>query len=167
MRALLFDPGGIGNARPSRRPDAAFHHLNGVGSRKLAIFGAQSHGPQTRCLRFAGWITPPPRKTRFRLPARLCRAGLATRWVPTRGFSFYIASPSPRLRLAQSGRSRRGSNALARKPDFNWRPRLGGQNCEASCLWPSSSHTVRRRAVARNRTLDPPCRAFASSSAFE
>ena len=30
----------------------------------------------TRCLRFAGRVTPPPRKTRFRLLARLSRAGL-------------------------------------------------------------------------------------------
>ncbi len=37
---------------------------------------AQSHGLGTRCLRFAGWITPPPRKTRFRPPATLYRAGL-------------------------------------------------------------------------------------------
>ncbi len=37
---------------------------------------AQSHGLGTRCLRFAGWITPPPRKTRFRLLAKLYRTGL-------------------------------------------------------------------------------------------
>ena len=37
---------------------------------------AQSHSLGTRCLRFAGWITPPPRKTRFRLPAKLYRTGL-------------------------------------------------------------------------------------------
>ena len=36
---------------------------------------AQSHGLGTRCLRFAGRITPPPRKTRFRLPAKLYRTG--------------------------------------------------------------------------------------------
>src|SRR3954452_4207013 len=29
---------------------------------------------------------PPPRKTRFRLLARLCRTGLATRRVPSKGF---------------------------------------------------------------------------------
>src|SRR5262249_40048984 len=38
-------------------------------------FGAQSHGIGTRCLRFAGRIAPPPRKTRFRLLSKLCRAG--------------------------------------------------------------------------------------------
>ena len=49
-------------------------------------FGARSHGMGTRCLRFAGRVTPPPRKTRFRLLAKLCRAGLVTRRVPMKGF---------------------------------------------------------------------------------
>ncbi len=40
-----------------------------------ATFEAQSHSFSTGCLRFAGWVTPPPRKTRFRLPARLYRTG--------------------------------------------------------------------------------------------
>ncbi len=35
-------------------------------------FGAQSHGPPARCLRFAGWgLQSPPRKTRFRRLANL------------------------------------------------------------------------------------------------
>jgi len=34
-------------------------------------FEAHSHGPHIRCLRFAGWVTPPPRKTRFRRLASL------------------------------------------------------------------------------------------------
>ena len=38
-------------------------------------FGARSHGIGTRCLRFAVEVTLPPRKTRFRLLAKLCRAG--------------------------------------------------------------------------------------------
>ena len=48
-----------------------FRYLDGVDSRDFPHFGAQSHGPRTRCLRFAGWITPPPRKTRFRRLANL------------------------------------------------------------------------------------------------
>jgi hypothetical protein len=32
-------------------------------------------------LRFAAWLAPPPRKTRFRLLARLRRTGLITRRV--------------------------------------------------------------------------------------
>ncbi len=96
-----------------RRCAAAFRHLNDVGSRNQATFEAPSHGPRIRCLRFAGWVTPSPRKTRFRLLARLCRAGLNTRWVPSKGFSSYIASPFPRLRLAQSGRSRTSGSGPA------------------------------------------------------
>jgi hypothetical protein len=65
--ALLYDPG---------RTDASGHtirrcsprYVHGEGS-CVAAFEAQSHGFGTRCLRFAGWIAPPPRKTRFRLPA--------------------------------------------------------------------------------------------------
>jgi hypothetical protein len=85
------------------------------GSHK-AIFGAQSHGFGTRCLRFAGRIAPPPRKTRFRLPARLYRTGLATRRVPLKGFKgdqlrsshppfpSLVAQGSFRLRQAKPGK---------------------------------------------------------------
>ncbi len=48
-------------------------------------FEAQSHSFGTGCLRFAGRVTPTPRKTRFRLPTRLYRTGLTTRKVPTKG----------------------------------------------------------------------------------
>src|SRR5262249_4527641 len=51
-------------------------YLDYGGSRDNMHFGAQSLGIRTRCLRFAGWVAPPPRKTRFRLLARLCRMGL-------------------------------------------------------------------------------------------
>ena len=40
-------------------------------------FETQSHGFQVRCLRFAGRVTPAPRKTRFRLLARLYRVGFS------------------------------------------------------------------------------------------
>ena len=101
-------------ARPMRRVDAAFRLWYGVGSRGFGSYGAQSHGPCIRCLRFAGRITPPPRKTRFWLLARLCQAGLVTRWVPTKGFSMSHNIPSsfPRLSLAQTKRSHPAGNGL-------------------------------------------------------
>ena len=43
---------------------------------------------------------PPPRKTRFRLLARLCRTGLVTRRVSMKGFTFYNDPPFPSF-LAQ------------------------------------------------------------------
>jgi hypothetical protein len=59
-------------------------------------FGAHSHGLQAGCLRFAGWVTPPPRKTRFRLLARPGRVGLVTHRVPARGFKVgFLPSYSP------------------------------------------------------------------------
>jgi hypothetical protein len=75
-RAPFSDPGGIADARPWRRRDAAFRCVQNVGSREFLHFGAQWHGPFTGCLRFAAPVTRTPRKTRFRLPARLCRAGV-------------------------------------------------------------------------------------------
>jgi hypothetical protein len=66
---------------------------------QLGSYVAQSHGPCIRCLRFAGRITPPRRQTRFWLLARLCRVGLVTRRVPTKGFhmSDHLTSSFPRL----------------------------------------------------------------------
>jgi len=82
--ALLFDPG---------RTDAAGHTMHQRGPRsvhhegsRIRTFEAQSHGFGTGCLRFAGRVTPTPRKTRFRLLARLFRTGLITRRVPSKGF---------------------------------------------------------------------------------
>jgi hypothetical protein len=56
---------------------------------RIRTFEAQSHGFGTGCLRFAGRVTPTPRKTRFRLLARLFRTGLVTRRVPSKGFTMY------------------------------------------------------------------------------
>ena len=85
-RALLFDPGGtsaLGHCRASVLPSAKW---TASAPTTIRNFGAQSHGPLTRCLRFAGWVAPPPRKTRFRMAGQPFRAGLVTRWVPTKGF---------------------------------------------------------------------------------
>ena len=69
-------------------------YVHGEGSR-IAAFEAQSHGFGTGCLRFAGRVTPTPRKTRFRLLARLFRTGLVTRRVPSKGFRVYPTSHPP------------------------------------------------------------------------
>jgi hypothetical protein len=67
--------------------------------RKL-YFEALSHGLHTRCLRFAGWIAPPPRKTRFRLAGLPFPGGLDP-LGPNERFQI-ISSSSPRLRLAHA-----------------------------------------------------------------
>ena len=85
-----------------RVPDAAFRITKGVGPTTRYAFGALSRSPRTRCLRFARRVTPDGHKTRFRLPSRLGRTGLATRWVPLRGFIRSSESPSSRLGLAHS-----------------------------------------------------------------
>jgi len=87
-RALLFDPGGtvaLGHCRASVLPSATF---DDVDSHQFQNFEAQSHGPFTRCLRFAGWVAPPPRKTRFRMAGQPFRVGLTTHWVLTKGFRY-------------------------------------------------------------------------------
>jgi hypothetical protein len=66
---------------------------------RLFAFRAQSHGPRTRCLRFAEWVAPLPRKTHFRIAGQPFRAGLITHWVLMK-VSGFIPSSSPRLRLA-------------------------------------------------------------------
>lgn len=77
------------------------------------VFGAQSHDLRSRCLRFAGRVASPPRKTRFWLLARLCQAGLVTRRVSTRGFRIRDSSSSPQACLAQGHRKARQAEATA------------------------------------------------------
>ena len=92
--ALLYDPGGTGASgpcdAPARPPLCPRRRLP-----RLASFEAQSHGFGTGCLRFAGRVAPTPRKTRFRLLARLFRTGLVTRRVPSKGFEVYPTSQPP------------------------------------------------------------------------
>ena len=99
--ALLSDPGrthASGHAMRRRGPRSVHHE----GSR-IRTFEAQSHGFGTGCLRFAGRVAPTPRKTRFRLLAKLFRTGLITRRVPSKGFKVYPTS----VLLSQVQRSAR------------------------------------------------------------
>ena len=95
---LRPDPGSQTHTRSQHGPRA--FHYEGAGR---VTFEARSHGFQTRCLRFAGWVTPPQRKTRFRVRVRLSRTGLGTRRVPMKGFGndVYISFPFPKLCLAR------------------------------------------------------------------
>ncbi len=80
--------------------DAALRSDDGVGSHNVKLFRGSITRPahSLSTPRSAGY----PATTQDSLPAagHLCRAGLTARRVPTKGFSFYIASPFPRLRLA-------------------------------------------------------------------
>ena len=68
---MLSDPGGTSALGHCRALVLSSANWTASTPTTNANFGAQSHGPHTRCLRFAGWITPPPRKTRFRRLANL------------------------------------------------------------------------------------------------
>ena len=129
----LFDPGGASapgqsalDVLPSALPTAS-------ASTRLLVSGLDDGSLRPRCLRFAAWVTPRPRKTRFRAAASLTRAGLAC-GTPSRGFRFYIPSSSSRLGLAH-GRS--SSSSL-----------LG---MAASGGMPSGCSRARARARARAR----------------
>jgi len=97
--ALFFDPGRTGHTRPIAVCRRGLRCVHDEGSRNRSTFEAQSHGLGTRCLRFARWVAPRRRKTRFRLLAKLYRTGLVTRRVPMKGFKVasYISSPFPKL----------------------------------------------------------------------
>jgi hypothetical protein len=78
-RALFFDPGGTPYTQAMQARERGRRTIKGQRLPRLLPFEAQSHGSFICCLRFAGWVAPVPRKTRFRLLAKLCRAGLITR----------------------------------------------------------------------------------------
>ena len=73
------------------------------GSHESTAFEAQSHGFGTHCLRFTAPNYSGTGKTRLRLLAKLCRTGLITRRVPSKGFRYipFIAFSFTRLFLAQ------------------------------------------------------------------
>jgi hypothetical protein len=95
-RAPLSDPGGTsapGHCGASMLPVTYIS----APAPTIGSFEALSRGIRTRCLRFAGRVAPPPRKTRFRLVASLCRAGLPPAGSATEGFRRPTSSrpPSP------------------------------------------------------------------------
>ena len=67
--------------RPLRGGDVAFRPTQDVGPRDQCISGLNHAGLRTPCERFAPWVTPGPRITRFRLAADLGRMGLDTHRV--------------------------------------------------------------------------------------
>ena len=67
--------------RPLRRRDVAFRPTQDVGPRTQHAFRGSIRGLRAPCERFAPWVTPGPRITRFRLAAGLGRMGLDTHRV--------------------------------------------------------------------------------------
>ena len=109
-------------------------------------FGAQSRGPQARCPRFAGWVAPPPRRTRFRLVASLCRVGLVTHRAPLKGFMIFVAI----------------DYITPPSPGFSWRKQNG------SACFPQYSRGF--SDVARLLDCEPrpsPCRGPAKAKGFQ
>jgi len=89
--ALFLDPGRTECAKPLRRLGMAPACVNNGGSHDRRFRGSIArHRDSLSPLRSGG--RPPPRQTRFRLLARLCRAGLVTRRVATKGFRVRVSS---------------------------------------------------------------------------
>ena len=101
--ALLSDPGGTDASSHGDAPHAAPVTKKTKAARDYNVFGAQSHGLGTRCLRFARCIATEDARLASRCwPNSTGRVWL-TRKVPAKGFrdASYIASSFPKLRLAQ------------------------------------------------------------------
>ncbi len=100
--ALLFDPSGTsapGHRGASVLPSAATKASAPTTIHFRGSFTRPAHSLSTLRHHDHSWQL----KTRFRRLARLCRAGLTTRWVPQQGFRVcYISSSLPRLVLAHS-----------------------------------------------------------------
>ncbi len=98
--AVLSDPGRPASPRPfsGRLCCPRFGYDGGA---SIVRFEALSHRFRVRCVRFAGWIDPPQRNTRFRVLVRLSRTGLITCRAPIEGFRSYISFPFSKLGLAR------------------------------------------------------------------
>ena len=67
--------------RPLRRGEMTFRPTHDVGPHRHCISGLNHAGLRAPCERFAPWVTPGPRITRFRLAADLGRMGVDTHRV--------------------------------------------------------------------------------------
>jgi len=121
---------------------------------------AAAHGLRPRGLRFAGWVTPPPRKPRFRRAATLSRTGLSTCKVHDEEFPsdccYVISSSLPRLCLAQQALT-----LFPPKPDFI---RLAHQGCHPERSEGSRGEILR---YAQNDTAERSQREVYQCHAFQ
>jgi hypothetical protein len=102
-RATLSDPGGTFAPGHSARRCCRHSAPVSTGSLDVGCFRVQSRGSFARCLRFAAWIAPAPRKTRFTAGGQPLPGGPLTHRVRSREVSRWLRhrSSSPRLTLAQ------------------------------------------------------------------
>jgi hypothetical protein len=109
------DPGRSEHARPLRRADAAAacDGARAPATRRLSGLNHRARPP--RRLRFVGRLAS-SRKTRFRLLARLHRAGLVTRRIRMNGFCHAIVTSRPFSRAYLAQRHHPPASSPSRQP---------------------------------------------------
>jgi len=162
-------PCSLTSVRASLWSGVAFHLPDGVGLERF-LYAAQSHGPRTRCLRFA-FGSPLQRKTRFRM--YLARTlGLGRTGFPPAGFHSKVSTHGILLGWTWAGapgRSEgrkelftdhgtafsfgsRGGASRAARPE-SWRRRTGRPRVEGAGPWIGS---VRRTSPRPQKPSDLP-----------
>ncbi len=124
------------SARSVQRFGFAFRHLNSVDLRQFHTFGAQSHGPHTRCLRFTPGIAPR-------------RARLASGWRSTLAGRDWLPAG-----LRRRFRRCRLRSSFPPSPGFAWRTQKVWKFGQAARLPVSSIASIPSLNVAPSATLE-------------
>ena len=125
-------------------------------------FGAQLRGLRAPCERFAPWVTPGPRITRFRLAADLGRMGLDTHRVSNKVSRSHHVLLSPLTGLSRHTRccvNRNWHRAL---------PRVGSSPIDRARLWStklghSIEHVARKHRFDSLRCASPTSKSIAEN----
>ena len=106
--------------RPLRRGEMTFRPTHDVRPSHSVHFGAQLRGLRAPCERFAPWVTPGPRITRFRLAADLGRMGLDTHRVSNKVSKITSRHLVPLDRAFPAHALVHGSRALGAPRSTSW-----------------------------------------------
>jgi hypothetical protein len=105
---------------------------HGRGSHGETNFGTEWAGSDTTFVRFVRKVTPPGRKTCFRLLARLYQVGSRIHWVPPKGFELFPTSLP--LSQASPGASARRSETSLPLPFARSEKRIRGAIASSDSL---------------------------------
>ena len=109
--------------RPLRCGEITFRPTHDVGPHKQCMSGLNHAALRAPCERFAPWVTPGPRITRFRLAADLGRMGLDTHRVSNKVSKITSRHLVPLDRAFPAHASVHGSSASLRLDSCQWQPK--------------------------------------------